>query len=750
MKFDYIRFSIKKQESVEEVTKDVVILLNLDGNMNVSMNQKEYILRKSEVIIINSLNPFSCISDEGVYVLFYIQKEKLQECFDDKKYIFECNPRMEIHNTDSLKNILFEILVASYQKNKYYYIKMNQLFYELTIVLLRSFAIQSLDNTLDKKQELIEFVELNYEKELSLEEVADRFHMSKYYFSKYFKKYMDSSYYQYVVDVRLKHAIFDVENSEKKILQIAMDHGFSNLTSFNHYFKEKYGMNPKEYRLLHKQESQAIQLEQDLKYIIENFELNNTTDGNEIVAHMDSDVAVQCHSFWSELLNFGKLSYLDDIQIVNHLQSIQKEIGFRYLRVQFDDYAYVADHPSFSKEERQLDEIIDMNFIPWIVIDYRRIQNIDVICDYFQKFLSHFVNRYSIFRIREWRVELVYNTIFDTKKMESYLEAYRRFQDIMDHFEINMKLMGAGLSLGNREGILRYFECLEKKGMVIENQTFQAEPYIYYKNEQGILLCKPNDNMDIHQDIVQLKRLNTEYEKYIKHTYLVSYRDDIMPLNLLNDSCRKGAYIIQQILNCYGQVDSLSGYIPLDAMYEYDVQKEVLFGGEGLISYQGIHKPSFYAYSFLNKTRELFLYKNENAIFFKNLYGNYQIVAHNCKNLGYNYYLENENLNYRNIDSYFENNDVLRIHVKIDHVQNGTYIIKQRTVSKQGGSVQDELYRMMDNKSTYFHPNDLQYLESISVPKMRLKTVMVENNTFETIIELEANEFAYLHIIHQY
>lgn len=740
-----------RQEKIEEITKDIVILLNMSGTLFLTTNVGEYEMKKGDIVLINSLTQFSCIPNNSIYVLFYVNREKAQECFDDKRYIFECNSTKEVnYHYDRLRKILSDIMVVSYLNNQYYYIKMNQLFYELIVLLLTNFSIELMSDELDRRKELIEYMEINYQKELSLQEVADSFHMSKHYFSKYFKKHVEVGFYQFLTDIRLKHALYDVEKTEKKMLQVAMDNGFSNLSSFNHYFKDKYGMNPKDYRMECLPKKDNISFKEDLKYIIDQMNVEETENENVITAYMDSNSSKQIIPFWKELLNFGNLKYLDDHRIVSHLQSIQQEIGYLYLRIQFEDSAYKSRIHSFSQEERWFDQIMDMNLIPWIVIDYRHIKDLDIICEYLEILLSHFANRYSIHSIQKWRVECVYNTIFDDKKMESYLSCYNRIQTILDKYKIHQTLMAAGLSLGNREGIRTFFEYLEEHNIVIENQTFQVEPYVYYKNEEGILLSKPNEDIDIHQDLMHIKKFNPYYEKYVKNAYIVRWRNDVSPTNILNDSCRKGASIVKQIIKCLGLIQGLSGDIPLDAMYDPEIQKGVLFGGDGMISYQGIHKPSFYAFSLMAKGMENYIYKNENAIFLKNNFGNYHVICHNCKALGPKYYMERSYMTYANMDEYLENTAPLSIKVRIDNVQNGTYIIKKRTISTNGGSVQDELNKMLDSSTTYIHPHDIQFIESITIPQITLKTVIVNNGIFETTIDLIDNEFAYLHIIHQY
>lgn len=697
MKFDYITIAIHENDSAEEITKDICIILNLGGKTRVCLSQNEYLLDKGDVMIVNALELFKCISEDSVYVIYYINREKLQECFDHHHYRFECNSGLEIGgNYDKLKKVLFDILSVTYRRNQYYYIQMNQLFYELVVVLLRNYAVQLLDDQLDKKQELIGYIEVNYGKDLALAEVAEEFHMSKHYFSKYFKKYLQVPFYQYLIEVRLNHALYDVVYSDKKMIQVAMDNGFSNLSSFNHYFKEKNGETPKEHRLQHQMEKNQSQFDHDLRYILENFDIKDTRVSNQCLAEMDSNIEKAGNPYWKEFLHFGNVDFLDDVQIVEHLKSLQAVVGYRYLRIELSDSAYQSKEIAFSRENRWFDFIMDHDLIPWIVIDYRRIRNPDTICDYLENLLMHFVNRYSISSTRKWRVECFYNTIFDDRKSEKFINCYMRIKNILDKIGISYPLMAAGLTLTNREGIKNFYEYLERNQIIIEAQTFQAEPYTFYKNEDGILVTKPTDDINIQQSLLHLRKFNPYFERYVKDAYIVRCKKDFMPFNLLNDSCYKGAFVIKMIMDCYGLVKGLSGAIPFDAMYPAGEQKNILFGGDGVISYEGIHKPSFYALSLMSRAEGNFIYRNENAVFFKNTYGNYHVICHNCKELSHNYYMEKDSLEFSKMDTYFEDLLPLELNIVIHNAENGTYIIKKRTISNRGGSVQDSLYQVCE------------------------------------------------------
>ena len=111
--------------------------------------------------------------------------------------------------------------------------------------------------------------------------------------------------------------------------------------------------------------------------------------------------------------------------------------------------------------------------------------------------------------------------------------------------------------------------------------------------------------------------------------------------------------------------------------------------------------------------------------------------------------MEENNPDLKNLNSYFENEDPLEVRIRIDHVENGLYEIKTRSISSKGGSVQDVMERMKPGEVSFIHPHDIEFLESVSIPHISLKEVTVDSGVLDVSVILEPNEFVMIHIIHE-
>jgi AraC-like DNA-binding protein len=101
---------------------------------------------------------------------------------------------------------------------------------------------------LDRINSVYEYVFLNIEEGIKLEDVADLLHMAPGSFCRYFKKKTNRTFTQYVKGVRIGIAAKMLVETDKTITQICYESGYNNLANFNHYFKSLMNKTPSEYR----------------------------------------------------------------------------------------------------------------------------------------------------------------------------------------------------------------------------------------------------------------------------------------------------------------------------------------------------------------------------------------------------------------------------------------------------------------------------------------------------------------------
>lgn len=98
---------------------------------------------------------------------------------------------------------------------------------------------------------VFDYIDTHYMEDLTLDTVADASGFSKYHFSRLFKQYTDSTFYDYLCRKRIRVAEDLLANPDLSVTEIALQSGFSSISTFNRIFKSIKNCTPTEYRDLY-------------------------------------------------------------------------------------------------------------------------------------------------------------------------------------------------------------------------------------------------------------------------------------------------------------------------------------------------------------------------------------------------------------------------------------------------------------------------------------------------------------------
>lgn len=102
--------------------------------------------------------------------------------------------------------------------------------------------------SVEKIKLILTYIRENYQRSISIEEIAQVCYYSKSHFMKFFKESMGMGFIQYLNDYRLSVASQMLLATGDSVLNIAERNGFENLSYFNRVFKRKYGVSPGQFR----------------------------------------------------------------------------------------------------------------------------------------------------------------------------------------------------------------------------------------------------------------------------------------------------------------------------------------------------------------------------------------------------------------------------------------------------------------------------------------------------------------------
>ncbi len=95
---------------------------------------------------------------------------------------------------------------------------------------------------------ILDYVQRNYQKDISLTMLANKFNINYSYCSCLFKEATGITYSSYIKCLRMRHALNLLSHSDLTVSQIAYESGFKDSHYFNNSFKKLTGVTPSQYR----------------------------------------------------------------------------------------------------------------------------------------------------------------------------------------------------------------------------------------------------------------------------------------------------------------------------------------------------------------------------------------------------------------------------------------------------------------------------------------------------------------------
>jgi AraC family transcriptional regulator len=96
--------------------------------------------------------------------------------------------------------------------------------------------------------EAIRLVESDSARPVRLKDLAASAGMSRYHFLRVFRRLTGMTPYQYLISARMRRAALELASTRRPVLDIALDSGFGDLSTFNHRFRATFGRTPTQYR----------------------------------------------------------------------------------------------------------------------------------------------------------------------------------------------------------------------------------------------------------------------------------------------------------------------------------------------------------------------------------------------------------------------------------------------------------------------------------------------------------------------
>ena len=167
---------------------------------------------------------------------------------------FEGHLRLQPVEQMEIESLLDRIILDFKEKKLGYRILTKTRLIELFIFLSRCYhdrkhtPLTMLSTDEKIMQHISEFIRKHYAQPLTLVQVSEMCRMSTAGFSNKFKQYIGKTFIEFRNEIRIKAAKQMLAQTDTKIVEIAAEAGFDDLSFFNKLFKNAVGLSPSQYR----------------------------------------------------------------------------------------------------------------------------------------------------------------------------------------------------------------------------------------------------------------------------------------------------------------------------------------------------------------------------------------------------------------------------------------------------------------------------------------------------------------------
>ena len=256
LKIENLNSNTRKTELLWHREPELVYVTK--GSAECIVNGEELTLEEGGFILLNSedvhlvrpVGESSCSLLSMIFSLEYIKMFRnsvdgiLFDLESDKDVKVKINSLLgEIAKSFENKSNYNSLLQIAYVNHIYYLILEHCVCYKR---LPASSGLPKRDFSYAKTA--ISYINENYTREITLDEISMIVNLSPSYFSKYFKKVTQISYSEYLANLRLEKAIQDMLENNTSVSAAALRNGFANVKSFITQCKKVYKCTPAQYK----------------------------------------------------------------------------------------------------------------------------------------------------------------------------------------------------------------------------------------------------------------------------------------------------------------------------------------------------------------------------------------------------------------------------------------------------------------------------------------------------------------------
>lgn len=212
-----------------------------------------YLLKQGDCVFLDCTLPYSHCSSEDLWQLkwAHFYGPNINEIY--AKYVQRGGePCFSSPRAESYGLLMDELFAAAASDSYVRDMKINEkLSSLLTLLMEESWNPDTNEIHTSGKRNLLEvrsFLDTNFARKITLDELADTFYINKFYLTRLFKEQFGMSISTYLLQLRITHAKRLLRFSDLSMEKISQECGMNDANYFSRMFKKIEGTSPGEYR----------------------------------------------------------------------------------------------------------------------------------------------------------------------------------------------------------------------------------------------------------------------------------------------------------------------------------------------------------------------------------------------------------------------------------------------------------------------------------------------------------------------
>lgn len=260
--------------------------------------------------------------------------------------------------------------------------------------------------------------------------------------------------------------------------------------------------------------------------------------------------------------------------------------------------------------------------------DYKRWNNL------ITNLLQHWIQRYGEKEVKTWYFE-VWNepnlkNLFFSGDQQDYFKLYQETANTIKAVSKDLKV-GGPATAGNSWVPEMISFCVQNKVPVdfISTHTYGVKQgFLDQTGDVGTIVSQ--DKNAVSSDMIKSKQTIQKSALPNLELHYTEWSSSYTPTDPLHDNYQEAAYILDKVKKASPFVNSMSYWTFTDIFEELGPRATPFHGGFGLMNYQDIKKPAYYAFQYLNQLGDQELVNlDPSSIASKDQNGNLQLLFWN-------------------------------------------------------------------------------------------------------------------------